>query len=59
MSDDKVSETHESETHVSKDKVYGNMETATNADSSETTTVEDAPDTVSGGAPEPTGDDHE
>ena len=44
---------------MSDDKVYGDMETATNADPDETTTVENAPDTVSGGAPEPAGDDDE
>jgi hypothetical protein len=43
---------------MSDDKVFGNMETATNADPDETTSTEDTPpDTVSGGAPEPTGDE--
>ena len=42
----------------SSDKVYGDMENATNTDPSETTDVEETPsDTVSGGAPEPTGDE--
>jgi len=42
----------------SDDKVYGDMENATNTDPSETADVDETPsDTVSGGAPEPAGND--
>jgi len=45
---------------VDKDKVYGDMENATNADPDTTESVEETPpDTVSGGAPEPAGGDDE
>ena len=44
---------------MSDDKVYGDMESATNADPDKTTsTEENPPDTASGGTPEPAeGDD--
>jgi hypothetical protein len=42
------------------DAVYGDMENATNTDPNETVDVDEAPsDTVSGGSPEPVGDDNE
>ena len=43
---------------MSDDKVFGDKESATNADPDTTTSTEDTPpDTASGGAPEPTGDE--
>jgi len=45
---------------MSNDKVYGDKDTATNAGDAETvSTEENPPDTASGGAPEPSGDDDE
>ena len=42
------------------DKVYGDMENATNADPNKTVDVEETQsDIVSGGSPEPVGDDNE
>jgi hypothetical protein len=42
------------------DAVYGDMENATNTDPNETADVDETPsDTVSGGSPEPVGDDNE
>ena len=44
----------------SNDKVFGDLQNATNADPATTADVDETPpDTVSGGAPEPTGDDDE
>jgi hypothetical protein len=41
-------------------KVFGDMENATNTDPAETADVDENPsDTVSGGSPEPAGDDDE
>jgi len=45
---------------VTDPKVFGDMENATNADPESTDSVDTTPpDTTSGGAPEPAGDDDE